>query len=83
MRMKLESAKTNESDLMLAIKITSSGNHKVIVAMLLEYYSNNAEKDTGWMFTVTKALPSLNNRNFESNVKELFYNLALDPKKNM
>ncbi|CAI2194105.1 7004_t:CDS:2, partial [Funneliformis geosporum] len=46
MRTKSMSAKTKESDLMLAIKITSSGHHKVIVAMLLEYYSNNAEKDT-------------------------------------
>ncbi|CAI2196057.1 1493_t:CDS:2, partial [Funneliformis geosporum] len=75
-----KSAKTiesnsKESDLMLAINNTSDGCRRdiVIVAMLLEYYSNNAEKNTGWMFTVTKALPSLNNRNFEPYLKELLY----------
>ncbi|CAI2174956.1 10646_t:CDS:2, partial [Funneliformis geosporum] len=75
-----KSAKTiesnsKESDLMLAINNTSDGCRRdiVIVAMLLEYYSNNAEKNTGWMFTVTKALPSLNNRTFETYLKELLY----------
>ncbi|CAI2170783.1 7251_t:CDS:10 [Funneliformis geosporum] len=63
-----------ESDLKLAIKESSGGHRrdKVIVAMLLEYYSNNAEKDTGWMFTLTKALPLLQS-DFESYLKELFY----------
>ncbi|CAG8673758.1 2255_t:CDS:2 [Funneliformis mosseae] len=56
----------NISDLKLAIEQSSGENRmdKTIVVMLLEYYSNNAEKDTGWMFTLTKALPLLNNRNF-------------------
>ncbi|CAG8683286.1 476_t:CDS:2, partial [Funneliformis mosseae] len=64
-----------KSDLKLAIEQSSGENRmdKIIVAMLLEYYSNNAEKDTGWMFTLTKALPLLNNSNFESYLKELFY----------
>ncbi|CAI2177385.1 15061_t:CDS:2, partial [Funneliformis geosporum] len=67
--------RAKESDLMIAIEKSSGGLRRdtVIVAMLLEYYSNNAEKDTGWMFTVTKALPFLNNRYFEPYLKELFY----------
>ncbi|CAI2164382.1 16680_t:CDS:10 [Funneliformis geosporum] len=63
------------SDLTIAIKLTLGGlrRDKAIVAMLLEYYSNNAEKDTGWMFTVTKALPLLNNHQFKPYLKELLY----------
>ncbi|CAI2185547.1 9832_t:CDS:2, partial [Funneliformis geosporum] len=69
------STRTKESDLMLAINITSDSSRRdtVIVAMLLEYYSNNAENDTGWMFTITKAFPSLNNSSFEPYLKELLY----------
>ncbi|CAI2162514.1 19915_t:CDS:10 [Funneliformis geosporum] len=62
------------SDLMIAINQTLGENRrdKSIVAMLLEYYSNNAEKDTGWMFTLTKSLPSLSDH-FEPYLKDLFY----------
>ena len=38
------------------------GGHRkdsVIVEMLLDYYSNNAMQNTGWMFTVSKAIPLL------------------------
>ncbi|CAG8596783.1 805_t:CDS:2 [Funneliformis mosseae] len=65
----------NDSDLILAIKNSSGGHRrdKVVVAMLLEYYSNNAEKDTGWMYTLTNALPLLSKRDFEPYLKELFY----------
>jgi hypothetical protein len=31
--------------------------------MLLEYYSNNAMQNTGWMFTVSKVIPLLMERN--------------------
>ncbi|CAI2166361.1 3775_t:CDS:2 [Funneliformis geosporum] len=67
--------KKKKNDLMLAIKQSEDENRrdKSIVAMLLEYYSNNAEKNTGWMFTFTKSLPSLNQLNFEPYLKELFY----------
>ncbi|CAI2166632.1 8729_t:CDS:2 [Funneliformis geosporum] len=63
------------SDLMIAINQTLGENRrdKSIVAMLLEYYSNNAEEDTGWMFTVTESLSSLKKDHFESYLKELFY----------
>ncbi|CAG8506295.1 6159_t:CDS:10 [Funneliformis mosseae] len=67
--------KIKRDDLIIAINESSGGhrNDTVIVAMLLEYYSNNAEKDTSWMFTLIKALPSLNNPNLKTYLNELFY----------
>ncbi|EXX60388.1 hypothetical protein RirG_180360 [Rhizophagus irregularis DAOM 197198w] len=51
-----------KSDLQIAIE-SSEGAHRKIVAMLLEYYSNNAMQNTGWMFTVSKVIPLLMERN--------------------
>ncbi|CAI2180598.1 4368_t:CDS:2 [Funneliformis geosporum] len=67
---KSESAKTKEIDLMLTIKLISSGHHKVIDAIqIMRKMIRESEKfiikehsvTIGWMFAVTKAL---NNRNF-------------------
>jgi len=33
------------------------------VGFLLEYYSNHAMENIGWMFTITRAFPLLLNRN--------------------
>jgi len=35
----------------------------IIVGFLLEYYSNHAMENIGWMFTVTQAIPLLLNCN--------------------
>ncbi|CAG8851178.1 27036_t:CDS:1, partial [Racocetra persica] len=52
------------SDLQLAI--TSAGtnrNDTVIVGYLLNYYSDNAMNNAGWMTTVSQALPDLYDHN--------------------
>ncbi|GBB98519.1 hypothetical protein RclHR1_03250013 [Rhizophagus clarus] len=61
-----------KSDLQIAVE-SSEGAHRKIVAMLLEYYSNNAMRNTGWMFTVSKAIPLLIERNLDIYIKEMFY----------
>ncbi|CAB4379438.1 unnamed protein product [Rhizophagus irregularis] len=61
-----------KSDLQIAIE-SSEGAHRKIVAMLLEYYSNNAMQNTGWMFTVSKVIPLLMERNLDIYIKEMFY----------
>ncbi|CAG8435000.1 15961_t:CDS:2 [Funneliformis mosseae] len=65
--------KQDETRLAIGQSLGENRRDKSIVAMLLEYYSNNAEKDIGWMFTVTKSLPSLKKYHFEPYLKELFY----------
>ncbi|CAG8800979.1 6279_t:CDS:2, partial [Racocetra fulgida] len=55
-----------ESDLQVAINY--SGDRRIdtmIVGYLLNYYSDNAMNNAGWMFTVTKALPDLYDHNME------------------
>ncbi|PKB99384.1 hypothetical protein RhiirA5_403639 [Rhizophagus irregularis] len=61
-----------KSDLQIAIE-SSEGAHRKIVAMLLEYYKNNAMQNTGWMFTVSKVIPLLMERNLDIYIKEMFY----------
>ncbi|CAI2173467.1 14311_t:CDS:2 [Funneliformis geosporum] len=63
-----------ETDLEIAIKYTQGGYRKdtVIVKYLLDYYSDNATKNSNWMFTVSKAIPLLYEYRLEYYVKELF-----------
>ncbi|RIA86148.1 hypothetical protein C1645_856694 [Glomus cerebriforme] len=44
----------------------------IIVAYLLEYYSQHARKNTGWMSTVSKALPLLYKYNYDDYARKLF-----------
>ncbi|CAG8653493.1 8318_t:CDS:10 [Dentiscutata erythropus] len=63
-----------KSDLQLAIEC-SGDNRKdtVIVGYLLNYYSDNAINNAGWMFSVSQALPELYDNNMDYYVKELFH----------
>src|SRR5437764_199745 len=49
------------SDLEIAIKCTEGRRQRdaVMVGSLLDYYSDNAMDNTGWMFTVSRAIPLL------------------------
>ncbi|CAJ0759055.1 4650_t:CDS:2, partial [Entrophospora sp. SA101] len=53
----------NITDLELAINYTKAHKDTAIVGFLLEYYSNHAMENIGWMFTVAKAIPLLLNCN--------------------
>ncbi|CAG8839850.1 20575_t:CDS:2, partial [Racocetra persica] len=56
--------------------INYSGDRRidtVIVGYLLNYYSDNAMNNAGWMFTVTKALPDLYDHNMDYYIHELLY----------
>ncbi|PKC69984.1 hypothetical protein RhiirA1_455334 [Rhizophagus irregularis] len=48
------------------------GKDTTIVACLLEYYSNHAMDDAGWMCTVSKAIPLLFEYNYDDYIKKLF-----------
>ncbi|CAG8460788.1 5186_t:CDS:2 [Rhizophagus irregularis] len=48
------------------------GKYTTIVACLLEYYSNHAMDDAGWMCTVSKAIPLLFEYNYDDYIKKLF-----------
>ena len=63
-----------ETDLEIAIRCTEGGYRKdtLIVKYLLDYYSDNAIKNSNWMFTVSKAIPLFYERNLEFYIKELF-----------
>ncbi|CAH1764468.1 3623_t:CDS:2 [Entrophospora sp. SA101] len=65
-----------ETDLEVAIKCAKGQNHNrtMIMGFLLEYYSNHALANVGWMFTVSQAVPLLlSSKNLELYLKELFY----------
>ncbi|CAJ0763808.1 13517_t:CDS:2 [Entrophospora sp. SA101] len=53
------------TDLELAI---NDSKDAAIVGFLLEYYSNHAMENIGWMFTVAKAIPLLLNHNLAKEV---------------
>ncbi|KAF0448101.1 transient receptor potential cation channel subfamily a member 1-like isoform x1 [Gigaspora margarita] len=63
-----------KSDLQLAIEY-SGDNRKdtIIVGYLLNYYSDNAMNNSGWMITISQALPDLYDNNMDYYVKELFH----------
>ncbi|CAB4429799.1 unnamed protein product [Rhizophagus irregularis] len=48
------------------------GKDTTIVACLLEYYSNHAIDDAGWMCTVSKAIPLLFKYNYDDYIEKLF-----------
>ncbi|CAG8659515.1 11209_t:CDS:2 [Gigaspora margarita] len=63
-----------ETDLQIAIN--SAGDRRkdtIIVGYLLNYYSDNAMINAGWMFTATQVLPELYDRNMDYYIHELFY----------
>jgi len=53
--------KPKTSDLEIAIKCSEGRRQRdaVIVGFFLDYYSDNAMDNTGWMFTVSRAIPLL------------------------
>ncbi|CAG8549358.1 11986_t:CDS:2 [Funneliformis mosseae] len=63
-----------ETDLEIAIKHSKGSYRKdtVIVKYLLDYYSDNATKNSSWMFAVSRAIPVLYEYKLEYFVKELF-----------
>ncbi|CAH1766525.1 2254_t:CDS:2, partial [Entrophospora sp. SA101] len=64
--------KPKESDLEVAIKCSEKRHNKdlIIVSTLLDYYSENAMDNTGWMFSVSRAIPLL--LDHQTFVKDLF-----------
>ncbi|CAG8447059.1 4522_t:CDS:2 [Rhizophagus irregularis] len=70
-----ESNSPKKSDLEVAIESITGVHRKesIIVGYLLDYYSDNAMKNTGWMISVTQILPLLYDRHLDYYVKELFY----------
>ncbi|RHZ78120.1 hypothetical protein Glove_167g89 [Diversispora epigaea] len=67
--------KLKTSDLEIAIKC-SEGKRQyrdaVVVGFLLNYYADNAMKNTGWMFTVSKSISLLFEHHLDSYITELF-----------
>ncbi len=49
----------------------------MIVGFLLEYYSNHAMENIGWMFTITQAIPLLLNCNLGLYLFIYYYYLFL------
>ncbi|PKY41679.1 hypothetical protein RhiirA4_441462 [Rhizophagus irregularis] len=45
----------------------------IIIAYLLEYYSNHATDSAGWMCTVSKAIPLLFKYNYDDYARKLFF----------
>ncbi|CAG8609681.1 2576_t:CDS:2, partial [Scutellospora calospora] len=63
-----------KSDLQLAIEcVDETLNDSAIVGYLLDYYSENAMNNAGWMFSVSQAIPDLYDHNMDHYVKELFH----------
>ncbi|GBC02578.1 hypothetical protein RclHR1_00470008 [Rhizophagus clarus] len=62
------------SDLEIAIKCGEGRRQRdaVMVGFLLDYYSDNAMDNTGWMFTVSRTLPLLFDHHLDSYAKDLF-----------
>ncbi|GBB96337.1 hypothetical protein RclHR1_02730009 [Rhizophagus clarus] len=70
-----ESNTPKKNDLEVAIE-TITGVHRkdtIIIGYLLDYYSDNAMENTGWMISVSQILPLLYDRHLDYYVKELFY----------
>ncbi|RIA81856.1 hypothetical protein C1645_836284 [Glomus cerebriforme] len=69
--------KKNLSDLQIAIRLCKGGiegnRRSLIVAYLLEYYTENSLRHIGWLITVSEALPELYEYRLENYVRELFY----------
>ncbi|CAG8587113.1 9879_t:CDS:2 [Diversispora eburnea] len=67
--------KLKTSDLEIAIKC-SEGKRQyrdaVVVGFLLNYYTDNAMENTGWMFTVSKSISLLFEHHLDSYITELF-----------
>ncbi|PKK75433.1 hypothetical protein RhiirC2_817778 [Rhizophagus irregularis] len=66
------------TDLQVAICFCSKDRridrHVVIVGYLLEYYTNNAVQNIGWLITVSKAIPELyRHKLLDYYAKEIFY----------
>ncbi|GES81134.1 hypothetical protein GLOIN_2v1867698 [Rhizophagus clarus] len=70
-----DSNSQKKSDLEVAIESIAGVHRKetLIVGYLLDYYSDNAMQDTGWMFTITQALPLLYDNHLDYYARELFY----------
>ncbi|CAB4414228.1 unnamed protein product [Rhizophagus irregularis] len=66
--------KQKTSDLEIAIKCSEGRRQRdaVMVGFLLDYYSDNAMDNTGWMFTVSCAVPLLFDHHLDSYAKDLF-----------
>ncbi|CAH1764504.1 7090_t:CDS:10, partial [Entrophospora sp. SA101] len=60
----------------IAIKSIGENNKKttdvIIINYFLDYYTDNAMDNTGWMFTVSKAIPLLFEYRLDTYVKDLF-----------
>ncbi|RGB40321.1 hypothetical protein C1646_753500 [Rhizophagus diaphanus] len=60
------------NDLELALKFCQDED-AVMLAYLLEYYSENSMNHIGWMINVTKILPELSKHNHAANYAKLLY----------
>ncbi|CAB5359027.1 unnamed protein product [Rhizophagus irregularis] len=60
------------NDLELALKFCQNED-AVMLAYLLEYYSENSMNHIGWMINVTKILPELSKHNHAANYAKLLY----------
>ncbi|GES90904.1 hypothetical protein GLOIN_2v1881080 [Rhizophagus clarus] len=60
------------NDLELALKFCQ-GQDAVMLAYLLEYYSENSMDHIGWMINVTKILPELSEHDYANYVELLYY----------
>ncbi|RIB02373.1 hypothetical protein C2G38_886190 [Gigaspora rosea] len=69
-----EHQKIKETDLQIAISCAGDRRKDtIIVGYLLNYYSDNAMINAGWMFTVTQVLPELYDNNMDYYIHDLFY----------
>jgi hypothetical protein len=68
--------KKSKHELLIALK----NNNIIIIQRLLDYYSNNAIDNAGWMVTLTQALPKISEK-FPKLIKELFNNPVFYEKK--
>ncbi|CAI2171670.1 19816_t:CDS:10 [Funneliformis geosporum] len=67
--------KPKTSDLEIVIKCCEGRRQKRDVEMIgffLDYYSDNAMDNTGWMFTVSRAIPLLFENRLDTYLKDLF-----------
>uniref|UniRef100_U9UHB3 Ion transport domain-containing protein n=1 Tax=Rhizophagus irregularis (strain DAOM 181602 / DAOM 197198 / MUCL 43194) TaxID=747089 RepID=U9UHB3_RHIID len=68
--------KKTRHELLIALE----NNNIRIIQRLLDYYSNNAMDNAGWMITLTQALPKISEK-FPELIKELFNNPVFYEKK--
>ncbi|RIA85727.1 hypothetical protein C1645_830367 [Glomus cerebriforme] len=64
-----------KNDLEVAIESITGVHRKdtLIVGYLLDYYSDNAVKNSGWMVTVSQSLPYLYDHHLDYYIRELLY----------